>query len=240
MITIIPAIDIIEGKCVRLSKGAYDTKKIYNEDPAAVAKQFTDAGFTRLHLVDLDGAVQGKVQNWKVLEAITASTTLEVDFSGGIASVEEVHTAFNSGARYVSIGSVAVKRKDLLVEWLTDFGADRFLLGADVNNEMIAVKGWTENTQVSVYDLITTYRGHGIEQVFCTDISKDGMMQGPSLELYRSILQQFPGLQLIASGGVSSVSDVQALDGIGCSGVIIGKAFYEGLIQPKELEAYVN
>lgn len=232
---IIPAIDIIDGKCVRLKQGDYAQKTVYNENPAEVARQFEDAGLTRLHLVDLDGAKAGKVTNWKTLEAITKATRLQVDFGGGIQSAADVQLIFNSGAAWAAAGSMAVKNKPLFAEWLHTFGPDRFLLGADVKDEMIAVKGWTELTNVHIFDLITEYRQLGVEQFFCTDIGKDGMLEGPATELYKRILERFPGIHLTASGGISSMADVKALKAAGCCGAIIGKAIYEGHILLSQL-----
>lgn len=232
---IIPAIDIIEGKCVRLTQGDYQQKKIYNENPLEVAKQFEDAGLQRLHLVDLDGAKAGTVKNWKVLEMIAGKTSLVVDFGGGIKKKEDVDIVFNSGAALATIGSLAVKDEALFVQWLNSYGAEKFLLGADVKDEKIAVAGWLETTDIWIYDFIEKYLAHGIQQLFCTDVSKDGLLQGPSTELYKSILSRFPSLHFIASGGVSSVADLDTLREIGCSGAIVGKAFYEGRISLAEL-----
>ncbi|HET6256857.1 MAG TPA: 1-(5-phosphoribosyl)-5-[(5-phosphoribosylamino)methylideneamino]imidazole-4-carboxamide isomerase [Puia sp.] len=232
---IIPAIDIIEGKCVRLTQGDYAQKKIYNEHPLEVARQFEDAGLRRLHLVDLDGAKAGAVRNWKVLETIAGKTRLVVDFGGGIKTAEDVGIVFNSGGALATVGSVAVKDGELFVSWLERYGAERFLLGADVKNEKIAVGGWLETTDRWVYDFIDDYMGKGVRQVFCTDVSKDGLMQGPALELYKNIVAKFPGLHFIASGGVSGIDDVRRLEEVGCKGVIIGKAIYEGRITLKEL-----
>ena len=232
---IIPAIDIIEGKCVRLTQGDYQEKKVYNEHPLEVAKQFEDAGLQRLHLVDLDGAKAGTVKNWKVLESIAGKTRLVVDFGGGIKKREDVDIVFNSGAALATIGSLAVKDETTFVQWLQSYGAEKFLLGADVKDEKIAVAGWLETTDVWIYDFIQKYIEHGIQQLFCTDVSKDGLLQGPSTDLYKSILTKFPELHFIASGGVSSVADLDALRNIGCAGVIVGKAFYEGRISLDEL-----
>jgi phosphoribosylformimino-5-aminoimidazole carboxamide ribotide isomerase len=232
---VIPAIDIIEGKCVRLSQGDYTQKKVYNEHPLEVAKQFEDAGLKRLHLVDLDGAKEGKVRNWKVLETIAGKTSLIIDFGGGIKQEKDVEIVFNSGAAMATIGSLAVKNKDTFSAWLRQFGADKFLLGADVKDEKIAVSGWLETTDIWVYDFIESYVQQGIQQVFCTDVSKDGMMQGPSVKLYKNIIEKFPALYFIASGGVSSLRDLEQLQQIGCKGAIIGKAIYEGKIQLHEL-----
>lgn len=232
---IIPAIDIIEGKCVRLTQGDYQQKKVYNEHPLEVAKQFEDAGLQRLHLVDLDGAKAGTVKNWKVLESIAGKTRLVVDFGGGIKKKEDVDIVFNSGAALATIGSLAVKDETTFVQWLQQYGAEKFLLGADVKDEKIAVAGWLETTDIWIYDFIQKYIEHGIQQLFCTDVSKDGLLQGPSTDLYKSILTKFAGLHFIASGGVSSVADLDALRNIGCAGAIVGKAFYEGRITLDEL-----
>jgi phosphoribosylformimino-5-aminoimidazole carboxamide ribotide isomerase len=236
---IIAAIDIIEGKCVRLSKGDFSQKKIYNENPFEVAKQFEDAGIKRLHLVDLDGAKTGEVKNWKALESIVSKTSLIIDFGGGIKSEEDVTTALNIGASLIAIGSMAVKNKTEFVKWLTQFGSEKFLLGADVKNKKIVVHGWTETTDLIVYDFIEKYMQRGIKQIFCTDVSKDGMLKGPSVKLYQSIIEKFKDIDLIASGGVSSTDDINILEDCGCKGVIIGKAFYEGKILLKELKRYV-
>lgn len=232
---VIPAIDIIDGKCVRLTQGDYAQKKIYNEDPLEVALEFEDAGLKRLHLVDLDGAKEGAVKNWKVLEKIAGKTSLVIDFGGGIKTAKDVDIVLNSGAKLATIGSIAVKDSELFLNWLQSYGAEKFLLGADVKGEKIAVGGWLETTDIWVYDFIGEYLQKGVKQVFCTDVGKDGLLEGPSLELYRNILQKFPGLHFIASGGVSTIDDVHQLAEIGCSGVIIGKAIYEGRITLKEL-----
>ena len=235
---IIPAIDIIDGKCVRLTQGDYEQKKIYNEHPLEVARQFEDAGLKRLHLVDLDGAKAGAVKNWKVLETIAGKTSMVIDFGGGIKKAEDVEIVFNSGAALATVGSMAVKDPASFLDWLQEFGAARFLLGADVKNEKIAVGGWLETTDRWVYDFIGEYIEKGVQQVFCTDVSKDGLLQGPSLDLYRNITQQFPDLHFIASGGVSEMDDLYRLDEIGCKGVIIGKAIYEGRVTLKELSKF--
>ncbi|TKK70390.1 1-(5-phosphoribosyl)-5-[(5-phosphoribosylamino)methylideneamino]imidazole-4-carboxamide isomerase [Ilyomonas limi] len=232
---IIPAIDIIEGKCVRLSQGDYAQKKVYNEQPLEVAKQFEDAGLQRLHLVDLDGAKAGAVKNWKVLETIAGKTSLLIDFGGGIKQEKDVEIVFNSGAAMATIGSLAVKDKDTFSTWLQQFGADKFLLGADVKDERIAVSGWLETTDIWIYDFIESYVQQGIQQVFCTDVNKDGMLAGPSLDLYKHIIEKFPELYFIASGGVSSINDLEQLKEIGCKGAIVGKAIYEGKIELNEL-----
>ena len=235
---IIPAIDIIEGKCVRLSQGDYAQKKVYNEHPLEVAKQFEDAGLKRLHLVDLDGAKAGSVKNWKVLETIAGKTNLVIDFGGGIKQEKDVEIVFNSGAAMATIGSLAVKDKDTFSGWLEQFGSDKFLLGADVKDEKIAVSGWLETTDIWIYDFIEGYIQKGIRQVFCTDVSKDGMLAGPSVDLYKNIINKFPELYFIASGGVSSLNDLEQLQEIGCKGAIVGKAIYEGKIQLDELTKF--
>ena len=235
---IIPAIDIIEGKCVRLTQGDYLQKKIYNEDPLEVAKAYEGAGLKRLHLVDLDGAKAGQVVHWKVLEKITHHTKLTIDFGGGIKTTSTLESVLNAGATYATIGSIAVKNELLFQEWIHQFGAEIFLLGADVVNEKIAISGWLEKTNLSVFDFIQSYISKGIQQIFCTDIQKDGKLEGPSLTLYQKIIKQFPTLQLIASGGVSSLEDLQALEKVGCSAAIIGKAIYENKITLSALAQY--
>ncbi|MES2775743.1 MAG: 1-(5-phosphoribosyl)-5-[(5-phosphoribosylamino)methylideneamino]imidazole-4-carboxamide isomerase [Bacteroidota bacterium] len=232
---VIPAIDIIGGKCVRLSQGDYAQKKVYNEHPLEVAKMFEDAGLQRLHLVDLDGAKAGKVTNWKVLETIATNTQLTIDFGGGIKALEDVDIVFNSGAALATIGSMAVKDEQLFKFLLTSFGADKFFLGADVKDEKIAVGGWLETTDTGIHDFIQKYLAAGVTQFFCTDISKDGMMQGPGIELYQSMLDKNKDLQLTASGGVSNMNDLHQLKEIGCAGAIVGKAIYEGAVTLKEL-----
>jgi phosphoribosylformimino-5-aminoimidazole carboxamide ribotide isomerase len=235
---IIPAIDIIDGKCVRLTEGDYAQKKIYNEHPLDVALQFQDAGITRLHLVDLDGAKAGKIINWKVLEQIASKTNLQIDFGGGIKKEEDVSIVLNSGALWATVGSVAVKDKEALLSWMQIFGATKFLLGADVKGEKIAIGGWLETSDIHIYDFITDYLNQGIQQIFCTDISKDGRLEGPSIELYRSLIEKNNKLQLIASGGVSSMKDLEDLRAIGCAGAIVGKAIYEGRISIYDLSRF--
>ncbi len=235
---IIPAIDIIDGKCVRLTQGDYSQKTIYNEHPLEVALQFQDAGLERLHLVDLDGAKAGRVQNWKVLETIAGKTNLVIDFGGGIKTEQDLDIVFQSGAALATVGSIAVKDESRFVGWLEQYGPDRFLLGADVKDELIAVGGWLETTQIRIYDFIQSYVQRGIVQLFCTDVSKDGKLEGPSLPLYQQIIEQFPGLHFIASGGVSSIKDLEDLASIGCSGAIVGKAIYEGRIRLEELTRF--
>ncbi|HEY8404647.1 MAG TPA: 1-(5-phosphoribosyl)-5-[(5-phosphoribosylamino)methylideneamino]imidazole-4-carboxamide isomerase [Flavobacteriales bacterium] len=237
---IIPAIDLINGQCVRLSQGDFDSKKVYSSNPLEVAKQFEEAGIKRLHIVDLDGAKSGKICNLPVLETIASNTSLMIDMGGGIRSNDDVAALLNAGAAFVSVGSIAYKQPIMFKEWLNTFGADKFLLGADVKDEKIAVHGWLENTDYSVYDFINEHLSNGIKQVFCTDIATDGMLKGPSIYLYKKLLERFPSIHLIASGGVSSIEDVKQLDAIGCHGVIIGKAIYEGKIAMHELTELIT
>jgi phosphoribosylformimino-5-aminoimidazole carboxamide ribotide isomerase len=240
MIQIIPAIDIIGGKCVRLSKGDFTQMKVYNEHPLEVALQFQDAGISRLHLVDLDGAKTGKVKNWKVLETIAGKTNLEIDFGGGIKTKKDVDIVFDSGGAMVTVGSIAVKDEKLLSEWLQHYGQDKFLIGADVKDERIAIAGWLETVDIRIDDFLQQYIEKGVHQFFCTDVSRDGQLQGPSIALYRNLLQKFPAIKLIASGGVSNLADLDALQAAGCAGVIIGKAIYEGRITLKQLASYMK
>lgn len=237
--TIIPAIDIIDGKCVRLVKGDYSQKTIYNEDPLEVALQFEDAGLERLHLVDLDGAKEGEVKNWKVLEKIATKTKMVIDFSGGISTQQSLEITFNSGAAYASIGSIAVKDEFTFTGWLLAFGADRFIIGADVKNEIIVIKGWTETTSINLFDFIGNYKLKGVKQFFCTDVNKDGLLQGPATSLYKKIMNQHPSIDLIASGGVTTIKDIEELREAGCSGAIIGKAIYENRITLNELKRFL-
>ena len=232
---IIPAIDIIDGKCVRLTEGDYTQKKIYNEDPLEVAKAFEGIGLMRLHLVDLDGAKAGQVVNWKVLEKIANGTKLKIDFGGGIKTEATLKTVMDAGATFATIGSLAVKSPDLFQEWIARFGAAVFMLGADVYEEKIAIGGWLEKTNITVFDFIKLYMNKGVTQIFCTDIQKDGKLQGPSIALYQKILEQFPSLHLIASGGVSCLDDLIELEEIGCTAAIVGKAIYENKITISEL-----
>lgn len=235
---VIPAIDIIDGKCVRLSQGDYAQKKIYNERPLEVALQFEDAGISRLHLVDLDGAKAGKVTNWKVLELLASKTRLVIDFGGGIKSFEDLSVVFNSGSALATIGSLAVKDEALFTAMISQYGPGKFFLGADVKKEKIAIGGWLEQTDVYVYDFINKYRELGIQQFFCTDIAKDGMMEGPAITLYETILKECAGIQLTASGGVSKMDDLFALKEAGCSAAIVGKAIYEGTISLNDLKQF--
>ena len=238
MMQIIPAIDLIDGKCVRLTEGDYAQKKIYNEDPLEVAKAFEGIGLMRLHLVDLDGAKAGEVVNWKVLEKIANHTSLKIDFGGGIKQETTLKSVLDAGASYATIGSLAVKNRALFEEWIERFGAEVFMLGADVYEEKIAIGGWIEKTNIDLYEFIQSYMNKGIGQLFCTDIQKDGKLEGPSTELYKKIIQRFPTLQLIASGGVSNLEDLRNLRAIGCAAAIVGKAIYENRITLKELATF--
>jgi len=236
---IIPAIDIIDGKCVRLTQGDYNKKKEYDKHPLEVAKRFEDAGLQRLHLVDLDGAKEKKVKNWKVLEAIASKTSLIIDFGGGIATEKDLKIVFDSGAALATVGSIAVKNESEFIKWLLTFGPGRFLLGADVKNKMIVIHGWMEATDNPVFDFIEKYFAKGVQQIFCTDVSKDGKLEGPSVDLYVEIMAKFPELYFIASGGVASVQDLHTLEEIGCKAAIVGKALYENRISLTELKEFL-
>jgi phosphoribosylformimino-5-aminoimidazole carboxamide ribotide isomerase len=232
---IIPAIDIIDGKCVRLVQGDYTQKTIYNENPLDVARSFEDAGLTHLHLVDLDGAKAGKVVSWQVIEKVTRGTSLKVDFGGGIKTTDEVNSLLEIGVKQVNLGSIAVKQPEKITEWISQFGADKIILSADVKNEMISLDGWQQNSTINIVTFLRDYIHRGITHVTCTDIGTDGMLTGPNIELYKKILLSFPQLNLIASGGVSSLEDLQELRLIGADGVIVGKAIYEGRIALQDL-----
>ncbi len=238
MIEIIPAIDLIEGKCVRLTQRDYAQKKIYNENPLEVARMFADAGISRLHLVDLDGAKAQHIVNHKVLEKITTKTNLIVDFGGGLKSDDDLRIAFECGASMITGGSIAVKNPLVFTRWIQKYGPERIILGADVKNEKIAVNGWTENTDIELIPFLDDYRKKGISKIICTDISKDGMLEGPSTELYTEILRCLPDAYLIASGGVSSLRDIELLEEAGIPAVIFGKAIYEGRIRLKDLSRF--
>lgn len=241
MIQIIPAIDIIDGKCVRLTQGDYNQKKEYNSYPLEIAKSFEDAGLTRLHLVDLDGARQKRIINHRVLEQIATHTRLHIDFGGGVQSNEDLDIAFNAGARQVTGGSVAVRNRPLFESWVEKYGSEKIILGADAQAEKIAVSGWQEATEVSVFDFVEDFAGRGIRYVISTDVAKDGLLQGPSFQLYDQLQKRCPQIQLIASGGVSNLDDVIRLDEMGVFGVIVGKAIYEGRITLKQLsEVFVR
>ncbi|PCI07486.1 MAG: 1-(5-phosphoribosyl)-5-[(5-phosphoribosylamino)methylideneamino]imidazole-4-carboxamide isomerase [Flavobacteriaceae bacterium] len=250
---IIPAIDIIEGKCVRLSKGDYNTKIIYNENPLEVAKEFEQHGIEYLHLVDLDGAKASHIVNHKILEKIASQTNLKIDFGGGLKSDEDLKIAFESGANQITGGSIAVKNPAIFKSWISKYGADKIILGADANNEKIAVGGWLEESDQELIPFVQAYQKEGIEYVICTDISKDGMLQGPSFELYEKMLKEcvikkeqdlstalkVTKLRLIASGGISTFDELPKLAEMGCEGTIIGKAIYENRISLKQLENYI-
>lgn len=235
MIELIPAIDMIDGKCVRLTQGDYDTKKVYNEDPLEVAKMFEDHGIRRLHVVDLDGARQGRIINYRTLERIATRTSLVIDFGGGLKQEGDLEIAFESGAQMVTGGSIAVKDPETFTSWITRFGPEKIILGADAKDKKIAISGWEEMTDQELIPFIRDYHDKGITKTICTDISRDGMLQGPAIGLYKEIQEQIPLLYLIASGGVSSIQDIEKLAEAGIPAVIFGKAIYEGKIQLKDL-----
>jgi phosphoribosylformimino-5-aminoimidazole carboxamide ribotide isomerase len=238
MIQIIPAIDLIDGKCVRLTQGDYSQKKTYNENPLEVAKSFEDAGIIRLHLVDLDGAKQKRIINHKVLELIATRTNLHIDFGGGVQSDEMIEIAFNSGAKQVTGGSVAVKNPELFEGWLQTYGGEKIILGADARDEKIAISGWEEATTKSVYEFVGEYIQKGAKYAISTDVAKDGLLQGPSFDLYQNLQDQFPDLQIIASGGVAEFDDIVKLNDMNIFGVIVGKAIYEGRVTLKQLAEF--
>lgn len=240
MIEIIPAIDIIDGKCVRLSQGDYAQKKVYNENPLEVAKAFEGVGVRRLHLVDLDGAKAQHIVNYKVLESIASNTNLTIDFGGGLKSDDDLRIAFESGASMVTGGSIAVKNPAVFLSWLEKFGAEKIILGADVKNEKIAVGGWIETTEVELLPFVKGFMEKGVDKVICTDISKDGMLKGPSIDLYKKMLEEMPTLYLIASGGVSSMQDIEQLAEANVPAVITGKAIYEGRIKMDDLARFLS
>jgi phosphoribosylformimino-5-aminoimidazole carboxamide ribotide isomerase len=235
---IIPAIDIIEGKAVRLSQGDYHRKKVYNEDPLEVAMAFEDAGLQYLHMVDLDGAKAGNIINWSVLEKIASKTRLMIDFGGGVKSDEDLRIAFDSGAKQITGGSIAIREPQIFETWIREYGAEKIILGADARKGKIAVQGWTETTETTIHQFISDYVQKGIKYTICTDIEKDGMLQGPAAGLYQDILEQVPEVRLIASGGVGSLQDLETLQELSIEGVIIGKALYEGKIQLSELSKF--
>jgi phosphoribosylformimino-5-aminoimidazole carboxamide ribotide isomerase len=236
---IIPAIDIINGKCVRLSKGDYSTVKVYNENPLEVAKEFEASGIRFLHLVDLDGAKSRHIVNHKILEDIARETALQIDFGGGLKTSEDIQIAFNSGAEQITIGSIAVQDPSFCFDLISRFGPEKIILGADCKNRKIKTSGWLEESDRDVIDFILQYQQKGIQHVICTDIAKDGMLEGPSTDLYKDILDQI-SVQLVASGGISNIEDVHTMKAIGCSGTIIGKAIYEGKISLDELKNYIE
>jgi len=237
---IIPAIDIIDGKCVRLTKGDYSTQKIYNEDPLEVAKQFQDHGIEFLHLVDLDGARAGKIVNYKVLEEIASRTRPTIDFGGGLSTESDLRTAFDSGASQITGGSIAVRDPETFTGWLKVYGSEKIILGADALDRKVAVSGWQEDSDLELFPFVESYLQKGIIYVICTDISKDGMLEGPSLELYKELLSEFAELRLIASGGITEMDDLYKLAEMGCEGAILGKAIYEGKISLKQLEEFIQ
>ncbi|MEO1053449.1 MAG: 1-(5-phosphoribosyl)-5-[(5-phosphoribosylamino)methylideneamino]imidazole-4-carboxamide isomerase [Bacteroidota bacterium] len=234
---IIPAIDLIDGKCVRLSQGDYAQKTIYNSDPLEVAKSFEDAGLEYLHLVDLDGAKAQHIVNWKVLEAISSGTNLHIDFGGGIKSDEDVKIAFDNGAHQITCGSIAVKKPELMARWIEELGPEKIILGADVKDKLIAISGWMEDSGIELNTFLKDYLDKGIRYATCTDIATDGMLSGPNVNLYQEVMKDFPELNLIASGGVSSIDDIHQLKAIGVYGVITGKAIYEGKISLESLSS---
>ena len=240
MINIIPAIDIIDGKCVRLEQGDYEKKKIYNQDPLEVAKMYEAHGLTHLHLVDLDGAKAKHVINYKVLQHIAANTNLNIDYGGGIKSDKDINIVLDSGAGKVTLGSVAVTDKDLMLKWLQKYGAGKIILGADVKDNKIAIQGWKNITDIDINDFITDYMQDGIKYVLCTDIAKDGMLKGSSIELYDRLNKHFPQLNFIASGGITNIDEIKQLNDMGLYGVIIGKALYENRIKLDELGRLVG
>ena len=240
MIEIIPAIDIIDGKCVRLSQGDYERKTVYSEDPLEMAKEFEAYGIRRLHVVDLDGAESRHVVNYRVLERIASRTSLKIDFGGGVKSDEDLVIAFENGAEMVTVGSVAVKNPELFLKWLQRFGNEKIILGADVKNNLIAINGWKDDSQQELIPFLQNYIEKGVTKVLCTDISRDGMLQGPATDLYKQVMEAFPALQLTASGGVSSIDDIDALNQAGIPAVVFGKAFYEGRITLRQLNDYLE
>lgn len=240
MIELIPAIDIINGQCVRLTKGDYDQKTVYRDSPAEVAQEFEQLGFQRLHVVDLDGAKSKHIVNSEVLRRITTETRLTVDFGGGIKTDDDIEKAFEAGASMVTIGSIAVTQPDLFIGWLDKYGPDRMILGADVRNGKISINGWKEDSTEDLLPFLKKYIDHGVKTVLCTEISKDGTLQGPAIELYKQVMAEYPQLHLIASGGVSSIDDIKALDAAGIPAVVFGKAIYEGKINLKELWDWQN
>jgi phosphoribosylformimino-5-aminoimidazole carboxamide ribotide isomerase len=238
-IEIIPAIDLIDGKCVRLSQGDYDRKTVYNENPLEVAKMFEAAGLRRLHLVDLDGAKAGHIVNHEVLEQVATKTNLVIDFGGGLKSDKDLEIAFNAGAAMVTGGSIAVKSQEAFLVWLEKYGSEKIILGADAKNGMIAISGWLEKTELPVVDFISAYFEKGIRKVISTDISRDGMLSGPAFELYAKILETLPDVEIIASGGIATMGDILKLNEMGLTGVIVGKAIYENRITLEEIERFI-
>lgn len=237
---IIPAIDLIEGKCVRLEQGDYARKKVYNANPVEVAKSFEDKGVKYLHLVDLDGAKAGHIVNWKVLKAIAEQTSLHIDFGGGVKRRQDLEVAFENGAKQVTGGSIAVKNKAEFQSWIETYGGEKIILGADVKEEKIAISGWKEITDIGLFAFVKEYQDLGIQSIICTDIQKDGLLSGSSVDLYRRLIETFPGLKVVASGGVSSLEEIQQLEAIGTYGAIIGKALYEKKLTIEALKPYLD
>lgn len=239
-IELIPAIDIIEGKCVRLTKGEYSSQKTYSENPLEIAKQLEDIGIRRLHMVDLDGAKSKHIVNHKVLETVAISTSLKIDFGGGIKSNADIHTAFDSGASLVTIGSVASTSPELFVSWISEYGTDKIILGADVRKGMISINGWKENSRYTLFDFLDKYIELGITNVLCTEISRDGMLEGPATDLYKGIMQRYPNINLIASGGISCMKDIEILNENGIPSVVFGKAMYEERIRMEDIKNWLT
>lgn len=239
MIELIPAIDIIDGKCVRLSKGDYNSRKVYNENPVEVAMEFEANGIRRIHIVDLDGAAAHHIINYRILEQISSRTSLIIDFGGGIKSDEDLIIAFDNGAQMVTGGSIAVKQPEVFTKWINQYGCEKMILGADVKDRKIAINGWKDDTEIELMPFLDEYIHKGVKKVICTDIERDGMLQGPSIELYKEISDRFPELHLIASGGVSNIKDIIELQEANIPAVIFGKALYEGKITLKELYPYL-
>ena len=235
---IIPAIDIIDGKCVRLTQGDYDQKKVYNEHPLEVAKAFEDAGITHLHLVDLDGARASHIVNYKVLEKIATKTSLSIDFGGGLKSDQDVYIAFESGANQITGGTVAVKNLEIFTKWIEQYSGEKIILGADVKDRKIAIQGWKETSELDLFNFVSDYQKKGIQSIICTDIAKDGMLEGAATDLYQELIDRFADLKIIASGGVSNTADLERLAEIGCHGAIVGKAIYEGRIRLEDLQIF--
>jgi phosphoribosylformimino-5-aminoimidazole carboxamide ribotide isomerase len=238
MITIIPAIDILEGKCVRLEQGDYRIKKVYDADPLDLALNFQDSGISRLHMVDLDGARTSHVINWGVLERLASKTSLKIDFGGGIKTDADLHIVFECGAAMATIGSIAIRDRELFKSWMFAYGPEKIILGADVKENRIAISGWLELSDMEIVPFLKGYKEYGVKQVLCTDVSKDGLLMGPAFDLYKMILEEIPSVHLLASGGIASVADLEKLDALGVYGAIIGKALYEGLISMENLKKF--
>jgi phosphoribosylformimino-5-aminoimidazole carboxamide ribotide isomerase len=238
MIQIIPAIDVIDGKCVRLTEGDYSRKTVYSDNPVAIAKGFEDAGITRLHLVDLDGAKSGAIKNLEVLEKIAAGTNLLIDFGGGTKTEAEMESVLSAGATYVTLGSIVVKQPETFQSWIAKYGPEKYFIGADVRGQKIAVNGWQEQTEIDAIDFIGELMTKRVSYFFCTDISKDGRLEGPAEEVYRKIIARCPGIRLVASGGVTTIEDILCMEKLGCEAAIVGKAFYENKLSLKAIEMF--